>query len=327
MIVATLLTLFCALPIVVGYIANVINSSKKFFWYRQRIRRVRQWTRAECPATIFMLTTAIFFIVGLLIFAGVKFSTKASLLVLTANCIAALVFLYYYWQMPTFLSRHKELLKLLIAPLAIGVATISKIYSDAAIAELSGLSAQDLPGTQLLLTLILTPIIWLLTLSLAFGYASLLLMPVLFIKGLIQDYRQTTRKKTRKKTKSSRASSSHITALVAVFLSAVILLTIIEKFASKTFYEPRFRQVIAFASFHLPATYCGLPNVEGVEVAPMSDDRAALAISDSKLGYRFELITCKPARKSDEQIKTLLVDIAKQKAASALANNSLSAGK
>lgn len=327
MIVATLFTLFCILPIVAGHIANVINSSKKFFWYRQRIRRIGQWTRAECPATIFMLTTAIFFIVGLLIFAGVKFSTTASLLVLTANCIAALVFLYYYWQMPTFLSRHKELLKLLIAPFAIGVATISKIYSDAAIAELSGLSAQDLPGTQLLLTLILTPIIWLLTLSLAFGYASLLLMPVLFIKGLIQDYRQTTRMKTRKKTKSSRASSSHITALVAVFLSTVILLTIIEKFASKTFYEPRFRQVIAFASFHLPATYCGLPDVEGVEVAPMSDDRAALAISDSKLGYRFELITCKPARKSDEQIKTLLVDIAKQKAASTLANNSLSAGK
>lgn len=281
MIVATLLTVFCVLPIVVGYIANIINSSKKFFWHRQRIRRIRQWTRAECPATIFMSTTAIFFIVGLLIFAGVKFSTKASLLVLIANCIAALVFLYYYWQMPTFLSRHKELLKLLIAPLAIGVATISKIYSDAAIAELSGLSAQDLPGTQLLLTLILTPIIWLLTLSLAFGYASLLLMPVLFIKGLIQDYCQTTKKKT----KSSRASSSHITALVAVFLSAIILLTIIEKFASKTFYEPRFRQVIAFASFHLPATYCGLPDIEGVEVAPMSDDRAALAISNSKLGY------------------------------------------
>ena len=324
MIAATLFTLFFAIPVAIGYIANIINSTKKLFWYRKRIRRVIQWTKAEYPATIFIATTVIFFIIGLLIFTGIKFSLITSLLVLTANCFAALVFLYYYWQMPTLLSRHKEWVKLLIAPLVISVATISKIFSDSAIAELSGLSAQDLPGTQLFLTLILTPTIWLLALSLAFGYASLLLMPILFIKSIIHDYRKTTTKKT----KNSRTSSSHVTALAAVFLSAIILMTFIEKFASKNFYEPRLRQAIAFASFHLPATYCGLPDVEGVVIAPMSDDRAALAIPDSKLGYTFEPINCKPARKSDEQMKTLLdAIITKQKTATALANNPSSAGK
>lgn len=262
--------------------------------------------RENHSVTVFIFTTAIFFITGFLILAGVKFSIKATLFILGSNCLSALVFLYCYWNLPGFMRRHWGLLKSLIAPVAIGVATLSKIYSDSAIAEFSGLSPQDLPGTQLLLTLILTPVIWILALSLAFGYASLLLIPFLFVRKMIHEHH----KKNSSKRKRNYAGPSHLTAIIAVSLSAIYLLTMIEKVASKSFYEPRLRQAIAFASFHLPATYCGLVNSEGVAVAPLSDDRAAIAIPDGKLGYRFELITCKPARKSVEDVRVILDELA-----------------
>lgn len=84
---------------------------------------------------------------------------------------------------------------------------------------------------------------------------------------------------------------------MAVFLSVIILLSITEKIASKRFYEPRLKQAIVFASFHLPTSYCGLIDSKGVQIAPMSDGKAAIAIPDGNLDYTFDIIDCKPRKR------------------------------
>lgn len=295
------------LPAISGYAAHVKASPRERVRYRQRFRRVRRWKKPEYATAFFVLTTATFFLVGLLVKVGVKFPSMYLLVLLAVNCVGALAFLFYYWDAPKIWSKYGGLLKALFVPMAIGVATLSKIYSDAGIAELSGLAPQDLPGAQLFLTLILTPVIWLIVFSLTMGYASLPLMPILLIRELMND----SRRKRAKLSKKDRPGPTHITAMMAVFLCAVLSLTIMQKVVSKHVYESRLRQAIVFSSFHLPSTFCGLPEVKGVSVAPMSDDRAAVAIPDTKLTYRFVLITCKPAAITDQDASRLLGDAIK----------------
>ncbi len=305
MMAITLFGLFFILPALSGYIANILSSRDKKLWWYKRLRRIKRWKKPEYSAATFIVATVAFYALGLSAIMGNKSNTTTALTVLSINCLSAFVFLYYHWNISAFIARHWELCKTLITPVVVCVATLSKIYSDAAIAELSSLSPADLPGTQLFLTLILTPTIWFFAASLAFGYASLLLIPALLVKNLVDEYRRNNKKHPlRKKKKSSPAM-----AIVALSLGAIILLTLMQKVASKSFYEPRLRQAIAFSSFHLPTSYCGLEDTNGVNVAVMPDDRAALAIPDVKLGYKFIKISCSPPRTTDSETKEILKNV------------------
>lgn len=265
-------------------------------------RRVRDWRGIEISRAVFIAATAVFYAAGIALKLGAKFTVESTLILLIVNSLAGLSFLYFYWSIPALVNRYKDSLKFFITPIAVGVVTLSKIISDASIAELSGLSPQDLPGAQLLLTFILTPVIWLLGLSLTFAYFSIPLMILLVIHALVQNFKQHRTIESKLK----RSTTPQITLIAAVFLSSILPLTVMEKVASKAFYEPRLRQAIAFASFHLPATYCGLPAEKGVEVAPMPDDQAGLAIPDEKQGYLFEVIGCKRKSKTPEEATVIV---------------------
>lgn len=265
-----------------------------------KTQAVKAWTAIEYALAVFVACTALLYTVGFLAMIGIKLNPITYVGLLLLSCLTALMYLCYYWKIPAIVASYGGVLKVLIGPIAIGVATVSKIYSDAGIAELTGLSPQDLPGAQLLLTFLLTPTIWFLGLSLLLGYLSLPVMIILFFRSLYRDF---LKKKFNKKNESSLTD---VTALMAVALFVIILLTMTQKIASKNFYETRLRQAIAFASFHLPTTYCGLSETKGVEVAPMPNDRAAISIPDGKLGYRFELIDCKPKSKAGDEINAVL---------------------
>ncbi|MFW6749227.1 hypothetical protein ACKUG4_00890 [Pseudomonas glycinae] len=301
------ITLFGIIPTLLGCLANVRSSPRKRALYRLQIKRIKKWTTVEYSTTVFIACTAAFYIAGFMALAGIKFEQMTYFYLLIVTCTSALIFLCCYWKIPALLAKHWEKLKIFVAPAAVAIATLSKIYSDAGIAELTGLSPQDLPGAQLLLTLIMTPAIWLLGLSLFIGYASIPVMVILLAITLIRDFSN----KNKPKNKKSAPSLLHFTTIAAVALFAIMLLTITQKIVGKNFYEPRLRKSIAFASFQLPTTYCGLPETKGAGIAAMADDRAAIAIPDKELGYRFEPISCKPKQQEKEQISSALRDFEK----------------
>ncbi len=193
MSIAIILSLFFIAPALLGYTMHVYETPRKRAQLVLQARRVRDWRGMETSRAVFIAATAVFYAAGIAIMLGAKFTVGATLILLIVNCLAGLSFLCFYWSIPAFVNRHKEPLKLFIAPIAVGVVTLSKIMSDASIAELSGLSPQDLPGAQLLLTFILTPVIWLLGLSLAFVYISIPLMIVLVIHALVQNFKHHRR--------------------------------------------------------------------------------------------------------------------------------------
>lgn len=300
-----LVSLYLILPAILGYIGSLKLSLPKRSWYSQHAERVGKLEFTTYATIVFGLTTAAFFMVGFLVMSGVKLGNKTLVSVLVANCLAALAFLYFYWDIAKLWKRCGWFLKTLFVPLALAVTALSKIYSDAGIAELSGLAPQDLPSAQLFLTLILTPIIWLMALSLALGYISLPLTLILLIRSFIHDVVRTD------KTLDDRNKNwnSHITAIVAIALCTIFSLTIMTKVVSKNVYEPRLRQAIAFSSFHLSTTFCGLPEVKNVYVAPMSNNRAALAIPDNKQSYKFVTITCEPDKISNQEARELMKEV------------------
>lgn len=296
----TLLIVFGFLPALFGYIANIRGSLEKRTWYHQQTQALKGWTANEYSLAAFVTSTALLYAAGFLTLIGMRPGLTTGVGLLLLSCLTAMAYLCGYWKIPVIVAKHGGLLKALLGAVAIGVATLSKIYSDAGIAELTGLSPQDLPGAQLLLTFLLTPTIWFLGLSLSLGYLSLPVIAILFLRSLYRDFRK------KKDGKKNESNLRDVAALVAVFFSVIILLSITEKIASKHFYEPRLKQAVVFASFHLPTSYCGLTETKGVQVAPMSDGRAAIAISDGKLDYTFDIIDCKPQKKSSDEVNAIL---------------------
>lgn len=312
--IATLILLYFIIPAVIGYVKNVTCSSRKRIWYSKRAAQIRRWKPITYATIFFTITTFLFFVVSFLMLSGVTHSKKFYFMVLAINCLAALAFLYFYLGIAKLWEKYKEALKAFFVPLTIAVATLSKIYSDSGIAELSGLNPQDLPSSQLFLTFILVPVIWLIAFSLTMGYASMPLMLFLLLKSIIYDFRQ----KDIKKVSLSDGNVPDIIAIAAIALFAIFSLSIMQKIVSKSVYEPRLRQAIAFSSFHLPTTFCGLPEVKNVYVAPMSDNRAALAIPDGRKAYKFVPISCKPDGKSEEETNKIIDEIIRQNQANLL---------
>jgi hypothetical protein len=300
LVIMCLVTAFVLLPALLGYIFNVCGSPEKRMWYFKKAEEVKLWGAINYSMAVFITCTAVLYIVVFLAVAGIRLDPTIYVGLLSLSCLTALVYLFYYWGIPRIVTNYVGVFKLLIGALAIGVATLSKIYSDSGISELTGLSPQDLPGAQLLLTFLLTPIIWFLGLSLLLGYLSSPVLVILLLRSLYRDHLK------KKCNDENHSGLSDMAALFAVALFVIILLATTQKIASKNFYEVRLKQAIVFASFHMPTTYCGLSEEKGVGVAPMSDGRAAIAIPDGKLSYRFELIICDPKSKTVEEVKEIL---------------------
>jgi len=268
--------------------------------YRLKIQSVKAWSAIDYSLATFIACTSALYIAGFLAMAGFRQAPLTYLVLLLLCCLTALVYLSNYWKISNIVTKYGGVLKASIGIISVGVATVSKIYSDAGISELTGLAPQDLPAAQLLLTFMLAPTIWLISLSLLFGYLSLPVMLSLLVRSLVKDIQK-------KSDGANRPSNlPDVTALMAVALFVIIMLTMTQTIASKNFYEPRLRKAIAFSSFHLPTSYCGLLENKDFSIAPMSDDRAAIAIPDVKLGYKFELIACKPIEKETSEINAIM---------------------
>lgn len=294
MVVVTLFILFAVLPALLGFVEHVRGSLEKRALYYRHVQTLESWGATQYSLAAFMGCTTLLYVAGFLAKAGIRLGGVTYLLLLFLSSMTALVYLCYYWGIPGFFKKHAGIIKVLVGAVAIGVATLSKIYSDAAIAELTGLPPQNFPDAQLLLTFILTPTLWFLGLSLLAGFLSLPVMVVLFLRAVFLDFLSAT------DAENKGANMPAMAALLAVALFVLISLTVTQGIASKSFYEIRLKQAIAFSSFHLSATYCGFPESEKGRVATLSDDRAAIAIADEKAGYVFKLISCKPKIKGRE---------------------------
>lgn len=305
-VIAIFLALFFVVPVVLGQLARFNFWPKIWHWFLLQLMGVGAWSVLHYAVLVFVIATIVFLIFGVFVVSGVKFRASVILSLFAVNCITSFFFLYCYWDIPKVWEKRKELIKALIVPVVVIVGTLSKIYSDSGIAELSGLAAQDLSGAQLWLTLIFTPVIWMLAISLGLGYASLILMPLILFRNLAYEYRHS------KSTVQERdpARSLDLVAILAVFFSGVLSLIIMQKIVSKDFYEVPLREAIVFSAFHYPASYCGLPDARGVFIAPMSDNRGAVAMPDKKLGYTFEFIDCSPKQKSKEELSAMIKALA-----------------
>lgn len=292
-----LVIIFGFLPAALGYCSFLGDCPTNLAKHRERLKSIRHMVTLDYALWIFIFSTAAFYIVGGLAYLGVRFSKATYLWLLMTTCLGALVYLWCYMNIWRRVVAYGSLIKAPLTIIAVGVVTLSKIYSDATIAELSGFAPQDLPAAQLLLTLIFTPAIWLIALSLGLGYASIPAMGWLLIVNL----RRSGRRKSLN-VKPGMAGIRDPAALAAVPLFAIMLLTLTGEILSERFYAPKLRDAIAFASFHLPTSYCGLPDVEGVGVAPMPEGRGAVAIPAGNDGHRFVPIICQPRSKTADEV-------------------------
>ncbi|WP_243667363.1 hypothetical protein, partial [Pseudomonas brassicae] len=66
MLIATLLvSLYFAIPMLLGYICHITASPTKKDWCEKNARKMMKWRHLEYATAIFALTTAAFYIMGL----------------------------------------------------------------------------------------------------------------------------------------------------------------------------------------------------------------------------------------------------------------------
>jgi hypothetical protein len=276
-----------------GHIAHVHSSPEKLAWYLQ----VKEWKSQQYTMALFVgLLLVLYAATGINQLTGWKPQQPIGLMLLAATCITAAAYLWFYWDLTPKVAKHKSFLKGIGALLTVCIATTSKIHSDMAIAQLTGLPPQELPGAQLFLTFILTPTIWFLAISLVVGFISIPLTLLLLIWGIYKDWKKD------KGSKFDFASARHVCAWVAMAYFSIIMLTMSTGILKKNFYEKRLNNAIAYSAFLLPPSYCGLPDTKGASIAVMKYKRAAMALPDEKLGYTFSKIACDPSQKSLERL-------------------------
>lgn len=288
---ALVLVFISATSALLGHIANVRSSPEKLAWYLQ----IKRWKAHQYSMALFVgLLLVLYAVTGISQLTGWKPQQPIGLMLLTATCITAAAYLWFYWDLTPKVAEYKSLLKYIGALLTVCIVTTSKIQSDMAISELTGLPAQELPGAQMFLTFILTPTIWLLAVSFVVGFISIPLTVLVLIWGIYQDWKKG------KGTKFDFASGSHVCAWMAIAYFSIILLTMSSGILKKNFYEKRLNGAIAYSAFLLPPSYCGLPDAGDASIAVLKYKRAALAMPDEKMGYTFSKISCDPKQKSPE---------------------------
>ena len=281
-----------------GHIANVCSSPEKLAWYMQ----VKEWDAQKYTMALFIgFVATLFVLTGFGHATGWKLPAPWALGFLSSICLSAALYLGVLNRRSlSKLFEYKGLLKIIGGVLTVCLVTSSKVMSDKMIAELTDLPAQELVGAQMVLTLILQPCIALALLSLIVGYVSIPATFGFLAKLIYQSI------KTNKGNDPAYVTGSYICAIVAMAVSTTILLTMTIGMLQQSFYEKRLRIAIAHSAFHLPPSYCGLPNLEGAGIAPLKYRRAGLAMPDKEKGYIFSRIPCDPQQQPFEEAKTLL---------------------
>jgi len=299
--VALLVIFSMVFSAVLGHVAHVLGTPEKLAWYLQ----VRQWKAQEFFLALFIAGVGLMFIAtGADYWFNFKLSSGVALSLMLGTGLAALGYLWSFADMTTKVEPHFTALKYVGGVVLVILTTYSKVYSDAAIAELAGLPPQALPASQLFLTFWLTPSLGLVVLALAVGYLAIPGTFLLLGYGIYVDIKKDRGKD--KDSKSTQASTKYIAACVAMSFFSILLLTLVQGLLGQDFYEKRLRKAIAYSSFHLPASYCGLPNSEGVSITMLTGNRAGLAIPDQVQGYTFSIMSCKPKLRSPEEVAALL---------------------
>ncbi|MFJ3451452.1 hypothetical protein ACIPM0_25015 [Pseudomonas sichuanensis] len=301
MLVVSLLFFYCFLPGFLGVFMNVWASPSKRLWWANNVVGMKTWDQRQFAATAFVAACIVFCLAGLMVISGLKFNIVFVFVVLLAAFFTGFLYLCVYWKIADLPGRYGAALKLLLVPAALVVGTVSKIYADAAIAEYTGIAPQALPNAQIVLALILTPMVWFGGVSLVVGYISIPLLPIMLLVNIFRDCR-------RKRSGDATNPNFDNLAIMALAFCAILLLLLAESVFSKSVYEPFLKRAVAFSSFHLPTTYCGLPEVDDLYVAPLADGRALLAIPDEKMVYRFVPVLCSTKTQSGDETKKLLLD-------------------
>lgn len=283
-----------------GHIAHVRASPEKLSWYMQ----VKEWKAREYSMALFIgLIALLFILTGISKATGWKVPAPHAVGVLTATCLSALLYLGLLGEKYLVkIANHKGLLKVAGGALGVCFVTASKIVSDMAIAELTNLPPQELPGAQMLLTLIMQPVLALVIISLLLGYISI---PITFGTLAWWIYQEI---KTNRGTQPTYLTASYICAFIAITVSTITLLTMTSSMLKQSFYEKRLRIAIAHSAFHLPPSYCGLPDTEGAAIASLKYRRAALAVPDTDKGYTFSSLSCDPKLDSQQKLAALLAE-------------------
>lgn len=293
--VVLLSILFFIAPALLGQIRHVQSVPRKSVWYYRRYLQFIALSTRDYSMLLFIACAASLYALFVLVKLGVEIAPNTAIIVAIATVAAALWYLYCYFQKPIKAIRDNFPWKTLLGLTAVAIAALSKIFSDQMIAEVTHLPARDLPGAQLILALYFTPTLWFVGFSLTMGFTVVFLSIFLQVYTIARDYLSM-----RKKQKYN--GTPDMVAVIALFLGAVLALVLTQKLISEKTYGVPVRQAIVFAAFHLPPSYCGLPDIEGAKVTPLQDGVGAIALPDKQLGYRFEQLECKPKPKNLEEV-------------------------
>jgi hypothetical protein len=280
----TLIILFyLVLPAISGYATHLNDHPQK----KEKYKAITKFGILELSLTIFVLAmTAVSIAITMEYIADIKIPKQYGRALLGIAGISSAFYIISFFKIVNFIKTHKTLFKYISGILILIAATYSKIYSDMAIAELTGIPPQELPGAQNFLTFIIQPVVFAMYGSITLGYTSIIIAMILFLKIMYQGY------KSRNNPSASTTENLDLGAIISVITGTMIAIAFTSEILKKDFYEPNLKKFIVFSSFHLEPSICGLTLPKGSKISIMKYKRAAFAVPDEKTGFTFGILDC-----------------------------------
>lgn len=281
---------YLVIPVISGYTTHLNANPQK----KEKYKAIAKWRLLETSLAIFILAMAIVAIAVAMDYgADIKTPKQYGRALLGIAGISSAIYIITFFKIVDLIKAHKTLFKYLSGILILIAATYSKVYSDMAIAELTGISPQELPGAQNFLTFIIQPVVFAMYGSIVLGYTSIIIAILLFFKIMYQGY------KSKNNPDALTTEKLDLGAIISIITGTMIAIAFTSEILKKDFYEPNLKKFIVFSSFHLEPSTCGLTLPKDSKISIMKYKRAAIAVPDDKTGFSFDISDCNMQSKSE----------------------------
>jgi hypothetical protein len=304
---AFFVSLFVYASIVLGLVARLawkrgfINDGPVFYV----VKKVKYSLPDE--RLIYLLSVILFFSVPLSVYLVLinPESAVAQMLVVSMVSLALMVTVYYVLtssEIKGACKRYSSYLAFLVTVSITVNLSRATSFAESVINELLGIRASELPTGLAWLSIIMTPVAWIITLAIGFLAAYI---AVLFNTGR-KDVRNNLSLVGSGLAPIRNSTSRELRAGYAIAISFAVLavspISLISGFLSTAWAEMKIREQLVGASFHIDARRCGIDDIKGAKIAFLEFGKAIIAMPDEKLGYTFKRLQCDVYWETPEEV-------------------------
>ncbi|WP_454563035.1 hypothetical protein [Pseudomonas sp. AIG] len=256
-----------------------------------------EWQLADYSALAIILGVGLLFMTALLKAMGGAIPRIIFVTEFLIICTSTIIFSISYYNLTKKYKQYSGLLKISAALATLIIAAMANAISDATLADYTHVDPAKFPAAQKIFTLIISVALWIYVglhgIFPAFAFIVLNIIKKNYLHDIKKKKRSYFDSCTNFKQSDVRDFNLGFASLIGTAYTFFILAGSISSIDTR-FIDKTMKEVLVFASFHLPPAACNIEtSYSDSLLAFIGDDKFMMAIPDKELGYIFREEKCK----------------------------------